>query len=227
MFKQQLIHLMQSSWLCSWQTLLSLLPVIKANLINKAIIINTLTVRETSSCVHRTLHLQKQPDAAAWNTLQLPICYPSLMEGFWQWLTQTHTHTRTEIHSENWWISWQQKQKDIWETWASPYKMCQTYPDVQREPNETSFYWVCSRHTQNTSTCTTPPGSEWASLTTWIISLQQMVTVPLKNIFDYYFFSPPPLFSFSIITAIFITRSDDGTARRVKITPQHHQAFNT
>lgn len=98
MFKQQLIHLMHSSWLCSWQTLLSLLPVIKANLINKAIIINALRVRETSPSVHRTLHLQKQPDAAVWNTLQLPICSPSLMKGFWQWLSHTHTHI--EIHSE-------------------------------------------------------------------------------------------------------------------------------
>lgn len=54
-----------------------------------------------------------------------------------------------------------------------------------------------------------------------------MVTVPLKNIFDYYFFSPLLFFSFSIITAIFITRYDDGTARRVKITLQPRQAFNT
>lgn len=58
--------------------------------------INSETVRETSSCVHRTLNLQKQPDAAVWNTLQLPICYPSLMKGFWQWLTHTHIHSETD-----------------------------------------------------------------------------------------------------------------------------------
>lgn len=79
----------------------------------------------------------------------------------------------------------------------------------------------------NAYTLRTLPASKSASLTTGIISLQQMVTVPLKNIFDYYFFLPLLFFSFSIITAIFITRSDDGTARRVKITPRHRQAFNT
>lgn len=155
------------------------------------------------------------------------------MKGFWQWLTHTRTHAPTHLHTQpdrnsfrNWWLSWQQQQKDIWDTWESPYKMCQTYPDVQRT-HEASFCRECSRHTPNSSTRTTPPGSEWASLTTWIISLQQMVTVPLKNIFDYYFSRPLLFFSFSIITAIFITRSDDGMARRAKITPQHRQAFNT
>lgn len=145
------------------------------------------------------------------DTLLLPILLPIIDERLLA-MINTHTHTHTETDENH--LAETMKGR-MWGIGASLYKTCKNantfcYMKRSRQPHaqsEAYFHQVevinlsvhTRRHTHThthriASTLTTPPGSEWASLTTGIISLQQMVTVPLKNIFDYYFFSPSSFF---------------------------------